>query len=200
MRDEVALVLFAIGIGAGGCAGALQGLDEDLKRTNEALAAPKRGSSSASIDVIGAAGGHRVRNVPVAVPDLSCSGKAYPGAKDAFVAGFKAGYVKTWNDALSARSPVATLARTAKQKQRLAYFQSKEIKPPADAQESAYRFDIKPSRVMMEKNPKDASPSEREAYMQASCVRSAYHKGGSKGIDQAQDDVRPVIDQAPPDI
>lgn len=189
MRLSVIFTLVAA-LGVAGCIAPLPGLNEDPKT------APL---SATGLDAIGAPGGYQVRNVTVTLPDLSCGGKNYPETRDAFMGGFKRVFIESWNSAIEAQRLGVITAKTPAQKKRRDYLSSHMIKWTKDAEEAMTNYEIKPTRVTADKNPYDANPAEREAYQRAACIRSAYHKGGIEGRRRAQDDVRVVLDKAPPD-
>lgn len=186
MRLSVIFTL-VITLGVAGCASPLPGLSEGAK------------TSSAALDTIGAPGGYQVRQVTVSIPDLSCGGKSYPETRDAFVGGFKRAYIESWNGAIEAQRLGVITAKTPAQKKRRDYLSSHMIKWTTDAQEAMTNYEIKSTRVTADKSPYDTNPADREAYQRASCIRSAYHKGSIDGRRRAQDDVRGVLDKAPPD-
>ena len=107
MRTSLLLVLVGT-VGMAGCIGTLP-------------TAPTKVAAPTSLDAIGAPGGYQVRNVAIALPDLSCGGSAYPETRDAFIGGFKRAYIESWNAALDAKRLGVLTPKTAAQKKRRDY-------------------------------------------------------------------------------
>lgn len=185
MRTLVVLALSGI-VGLAGCIGTLP-------------AAPTRVSAPTPLSTIGAPGGYQVRNVSIALPDLSCGGSTYSETRDAFVGGFKRAYIESWNAALDAKRLSVLSPKTAAQTKRRDYLASHVIKPTKDAEDAMHEYETKTTRITMARSPQAGSPSEREEYRRAACIRDAYNKGSTQGGHQGDNDVRTVLNKAPPD-
>ena len=185
MRTSLLLVLVGT-VGMAGCIGTLP-------------TAPTKVAAPTSLDAIGAPGGYQVRNVAIALPDLSCGGSSYPETRDAFIGGFKRAYIESWNAALDAKRLGVMSPKTAAQKKRRDYLASHVIKPTKDAEDAMHEYETKTTRITMARSPHAGTPAEREEYRRAACVRDAYNKGSTQGGRQGDDDVRTVLNKAPPD-
>src|SRR5258706_16389711 len=86
-------------LGIVGCATQLQELDNSSR------------NAATTLDAIGATGGYQVRNINVTLPDLSCSGKSYSEARDAFLGGFKRTYIEKWNGDIEAKRLAVMLGK-----------------------------------------------------------------------------------------
>lgn len=185
MRTSLLLILLGT-LGMASCIGTLP-------------AAPTKGAAPTSLDTIGAPGGYQVRNVPVVLPDLSCAGSAYPETRDAFIGGFKRVYIESWNAALDAKRLGVLSLKTAAQRKRRDYLASHVIKATKDAEDAMSEYETKTTRITLARSPHAGSPAEREEYRRAACIRDAYNKGSTQGGRQGDDDVRAVLNKAPPD-
>jgi hypothetical protein len=185
MRALPIVVMFA-STGVAGCIATLP-----LPATNPA--------TPASLHSIGSSGGYQVRNVSIALPDLSCGGSAYPETRGAYVGGFKRAYIESWNAALDARRLGVVVPRTAAEKKRRDYLSSHAIRATKDEQEAMHEYETKPTRVTMARSPQAGSSAEREEYRRAACVRDAYNRGSTEGGRRGDDEVRSILKRAPPD-
>ena len=184
---KVPLLLVVAGIvGLSGCIGTLP-------------AAPTRASAATFLDTIGAPGGYQVRNITIVLPDLSCGGSVYPETRDGYLGGFKRAYIESWNGALDVKRLGVLTPKTAAQKRRRDFLAAHVIKPTKDSEEAMHEYETKTTRITMARSPHAGSPAEREEYRRAACIRDAYTKGSIEGGRQGDDDVRMVLNKAPPD-
>jgi hypothetical protein len=185
MRN-ISIVALLASTGLGGCIGTLP-------------MPPATSASPPSVQTIGASGGYQVRNVAIALPELSCGGTAYPETRDAYVGGFKRAYIESWNAALDARRLGVAVPKTAAQKKQRDYLFSHAIKATKEEQEAMHEYETKPTRVTMARSPQAGSPAEREEYRRAACIRDAYNRGSTEGGRQGDEEVRSILKRAPPD-
>ena len=185
MKNALTVAILAC-TGLAGCTGTLP-------------TAPAKAVTQNSTETIGASGGYQPRNVAIALPDLSCGGSAYPETREAYVGGFKRAYIESWNAALDAKRLGVATPKSAAQKKRRDYLASHAIKATKEEQEAMHEYETKPTRVTMARSPQAGSPAEREEYRRAACVRDAYNKGSTQGGRQGDEEVRNVLNRAPPD-